>query len=172
MIYRFSSTKKIPKSLDECKQIDDVSANLWAWAERIDTIGLVYSIIVALIAFIAILVNYGFSYFLLALLAAPIVFIVSYAGFFAVSLILAALASITQNTCVSANVALYEASIDHPDQTTPQKAAPSVAFSAPKKVSFQTENSQVSSGKWECKNCLTYNNAEHTHCKECGKSRY
>lgn len=114
--------KQIPKTLAECTKGVATVDNLHAWAERLEnwgktllvlliTTGIVSTIIEGIsiadidedqvfITCLSSIIKWGFYAF------------VEYCLYHVLALLISALASITQNTIVSANVALYEATKD------------------------------------------------------------
>lgn len=141
-IFKGNSQKKVPKTLNECIKPDGVSMNLWSWAERLEKWGsvlfkliIVYGIIntiyscvtayqetviwgeedIAILAVFFAILKGSFIYTLYAFL--------EYCAYHAIALLLGALASIVQNTNISANLALYSTKaksgdkfIDEPDE--------------------------------------------------------
>ena len=120
------SQKKVPKTLNDCIKPDGVSSNLWIWAERLEKWGsvlfgliIIFGIInmistgvttyqeidilgdedAATLATVFAVLTSLFTYALYAFL--------EYCAYHAIALLIGALASIVQNTNVSANLALY-----------------------------------------------------------------
>lgn len=117
--------KRVPKTLNECIKPDGVSTDLWKWAERLERFGAIifYSIIIlgSIIA-IAIGVNVykgysvidedeailmSFLSIVISVFAFAISAFVEYCIYHSVALLIGALASIVQNTNISANLSLY-----------------------------------------------------------------
>ena len=106
-------TKRVPKSIKECREPNLVTETLWSWAQIVERIGaiafliwLVCGIISAFVVFFS--TDMDVFAFLGVELAAVISALAEFLAFRAVAVVIAALANITFNTSVSANVALYE----------------------------------------------------------------
>ena len=117
--------KAIPKNFEECYKTDKVTYNLWVWAERLERWGFRICIFMASIGAIqAILIGLGVSEFYDAynmtpeydsVLVAVFVCLVSWAfycflefcAYHILALLVGSLATIVQNTKITANVALY-----------------------------------------------------------------
>ncbi len=120
------SKKQVPKTLDECVQPDRVSTNLWVWAERIEKIGVI--VFVFLIVFgIINTISTGITTYrevdaigigdeaavatvlavFTSLFSTALYAFIEFCAYHAIALLIGALASIVQNTNVSANLALY-----------------------------------------------------------------
>ena len=100
--------KKIPKSLKECYASDSVTENLWIWCERLETIGKFFAIITVIatiITGIALAESTDGISIVIAIFAAPIAAFLEYISFHIVALLVGSLASIVQNTKISANIA-------------------------------------------------------------------
>lgn len=117
-----SSEKKVPKSLKECYATDNVSSHLWSWSNWLELwgrrvfgiliiVGIILTIGEAIIAadayedlvflsMISSLITWGWYAFL------------EYCAYHVLSLIIASLATIVQNTRITANVALYNVAKD------------------------------------------------------------
>ena len=107
--------KRVPKTLNECIAPDKVSSNLWSWSERIEKGGkIILGILIAVGLFDGISSGIkegelaGWISALIDFAIYGIIAAVEYCVTKAVSLLLGALASIVQNTNISANIALYE----------------------------------------------------------------
>ena len=120
------SQKKVPKTLNECIKPDGVSSNLWILAERLEKWG---SILLSLIIVFGIIntIFTGVSTYheidynrngdgaaretvfavITSLFTCAILAFLEYCAYRAVALLIGSLASIVQNTNISANLALY-----------------------------------------------------------------
>jgi hypothetical protein len=112
---------------------------------------------------------------------------IEYCAYHVLALLISALASITQNTIITANVALYEAAKNTsgfvPVQTTtaPTPVAAPTPVTAPTPVAAQTPvtnyynppvvKTASLNNMWVCKYCGTHNKNEYGQCKKCGKFR-
>ena len=102
--------KKIPKTFKDCYKTDNVTNNLWLWAERLETIGIVLAVIVGIAAFIIGIVMFEDSdggSLLISFLGAPVAAFLEYISFHIIALLIGSLASIVQNTRISADIALF-----------------------------------------------------------------
>ena len=113
--------RKIPKTLGECLEIDPLSKNLWDWAENLEKFGaiILLLIIIAGIVFTGLAVveaDYNGESLLWrgcsTLFTWVFYAIIEYCVYHALSLLMSALATIVQNTTISANVAAYKAGIE------------------------------------------------------------
>lgn len=155
------SNKQIPQNLSECTREDATATNLHYWSERLESwghfvfiflivIGIFSTVIdtytvaqadeeMALVTCFSSIIEWGLYAFL------------EYCAYHVLALLISALASITQNTIITANVSLYDAYQKHIVPTTTTEAAP------PK--------------MWVCKSCGTQNKDDYGQCKKCGKFR-
>ena len=108
--------KRIPQTLDECTQMNETASTLYAWSSKIDLIGQILFVLLLFVGAIVtitaissasddarlstVLINVG----IWALIA-----LFEYFVHHVVVLMIHGLASITQQTAVTADVALYEA---------------------------------------------------------------
>ena len=172
--------KPIPKNLSECIKPDATTTNLHLWAERLENWGKVLFIILIIVGIISTIadtievadsisedaavgtcistaINWGLYAF------------IEYCVYHVLALLISALASITQNTVVSANVALYEASQNHPETNPAQTASASKSVFSDRPTSFA--RTATPDGMWTCKNCNTNNSLNYGQCKKCGQNR-
>ncbi len=173
--------KKVPKTLSECTQSDATVDNLHAWAERLENWGAIFFVVLIIVGIIATVVetiqvadvneDMAFSAFLTSAITWGVYAFIEYCVYHALALLISALASITQNTMVSANVALYEAAKNAPASEKAPSAAPAPKQNKVDAISKMASNASASSGVWECKHCLTYNKYEASFCKECGQPK-
>lgn len=120
------SQKKVPKTLNDCIKPDGVSSNLWIWAERLEKWGSSLFVLIIIFGIINTISTGVTTYQEIDILGdedaatRATVFAVStslftyalyacleYFAYHAIALLIGALASIVQNTNVSANLALY-----------------------------------------------------------------
>jgi len=105
--------KKIPKNMDDCIKPDYVSTNLWCWCEWIEKWGkivfwvlIVAEIILSLEASIE-HKKIDIEIFIPSLLEAALYAFLEYCAYHVLALLVGALASIVQNTKITANISLY-----------------------------------------------------------------
>lgn len=107
--------KEIPRSLQDCTKMDGVSKSLWQWAKILETIAFVLfwlNAIAGLIVGIALgadAYDDGFWLFMAGFFGGLFAGVLAYLAFFVAALLVGSLASIVENTRVSADVALFEA---------------------------------------------------------------
>ena len=104
--------KKVPKSINECTQPNLVTQTLWSFAKIAERIGVISFFVTVILGALSALITAialadGVS-FLIIFGSSFISGIVDFFFFRFIAVIVAALANITFNTSVSANVALYE----------------------------------------------------------------
>lgn len=122
--------KRIPKTLNDCIVPDATVANLHFWAERLENWGNFLFralIVIGIISTIMEAVAAGdidealiFPTILTSAASWALYAFIEYCAYHVLALLISALASITQNTIISANVALLEAS-QHHKSTEPEK---------------------------------------------------
>ena len=190
--------KQIPRSLYECTQPDATASNLHLWSERLERWGkflfwflIVWGVISAIAASIHTEIEFYGSYnqytrerttfdwdlFVLSLVETGLYAFLEYCAYHVLALLVSALALITQNSIVSANVALYEAmyqaSKDNVDPDIPEPAATPAATAPVFRDQCPDFSKQVfkpaPDGMWGCKHCGTHNSLNYTQCKKCGK---
>ena len=132
MANMFSQREKVrvPENIKECTETDQMTLNLWSWARRLETWGIVLCVLIILVGIIISTVEanqvkevatslyssknvteFSFQIFFTEFIQYLFNGIVSYFVFHATALLIGALASIVQHTKISANVALmHEAS--------------------------------------------------------------
>lgn len=162
--------KQIPKTLNDCVKADATVANLHTWAERLErwgkflfwiliVIGVISTIFDTIDArdrgideelFVGVILTSAMSWALYAF--------IEYCAYHVLALLVSALASITQNTIISANVALLEASQHHKfTETTP---VPTANASVKKNTEPQKK----------CWACDTVQSAKNRICVKCGET--
>lgn len=197
-----NTTKTAPKTFDECIRINAVSENLWTWSERLEHWGKILFFILIIVGIIATYTTAIETQQLLdevynqvsplelakAGIEIPSVFdivvdnllkwglyaFLEYCSYHVLALLIGALASITQNTIISANVALYKASQNWTSPTSTQTAAGIVSSNPPVQSSNANAVQYVNHGSapvgmWTCQNCGTHNSLNYGQCKKCGK---
>ena len=118
------SIKQIPKSLAECHQPDATATNLHFWAERLERWGQrlfivliiagIISTVLDTMAMIDVNDDMVLSVFITSAITWALYAFIEYCTYHVLALLISALASITQSTIISANVALYEAAKNDP----------------------------------------------------------
>ena len=118
--------RKFPKSLRRCLEIDPVSANLWRWCQRLESLGLfLFWAIIGIgtiLAFTTAFVETGegrytdkefdFWLFVFNLAKTALYAYLEYIVYHVLALLIGSAASVVQNTKISADVALYRAAVD------------------------------------------------------------
>ena len=171
--------REIPKTLQECKQADETVINLHTWAERLENWGQILFyilIIVGAISTIIDTVNMGdinedlmLTTFFSSAISWALYAFIEYCAYHVLALLISALASITHNTHISANVALLEAS---KNANIPQeKAAPIVQPLETADGVYSDPKPAAVPGVWFCTHCGTQNKDAHGFCKNCGQYR-
>lgn len=120
------SLKRVPKTLNDCIKPDGVSSNLWIWAEKLEKFGYIFLVLIIIFGFIN-TIYLGVTTFqlvseignaslgsvatvfvvLTSLSTCAILAFLEYCAYHAIALLIGSLASIVQNTNISANLALY-----------------------------------------------------------------
>lgn len=168
---------EFPKSLNECTAYDEVSPEIELWSKRVKKTGLFIAIIVMIATVITaiVLISAGESAVVIYVLGGGFaVAFVEYGICWAISLLLAALASITYNTHVSAMVQLYS---NRPDVETVAKKFDSKMECDNSKDSDVTnlnDNTHTpvkaevyDDGKWVCPSCKKTNLPSNKVCWNC-----
>ena len=198
-------TKTVPKTLDECIQIDPVSQNLWTWAERLETWGKILFFIIIFAGIITTIVtgvetaeyletveHLKYDYYDNEVIKQPSVFDVvvasmlewalyaflEYITYHALALLMGALASITQNSVISANVAMLDASTNiRIPKSSPSNNEEDIKRDAPSISSVKQQVSQIpvkeksfDDGSWIC--TCGRRNASYISSCACGKSKH
>ncbi len=161
--------KTVPTSLKECYEVDEVSKKLsqWAdwlkiWGKRILIIMLVFGVFSTIedaIAMADIEEEMVVFTIITSLASWALYAFIEYCTYNAVSLLVLALATIVQNTKITACVSLYNAS----------KEEPVVAEEEPKttaEVKVVKEVTKETAHSWRCSNCGTMRTQ--SPCPNCG----
>ena len=108
-----NTEKRIPKSFEECYEIDSVSHDLWNWCEKVEKYGKIVYWILSVLAFLCAFYiadsEYGFDikvFIFIGVIAGAIISFI-YFLFHLVAIIIGSLASIVQHTKITADVSLY-----------------------------------------------------------------
>lgn len=148
IFYYNSKQQKAPEYLSDCTKIDSTSSELFDWSERVDRWArsvLWFNILGGLLSgLITLCIDENLWWIALTIVFACVIGgIVSYLLLHIISVLISALASIVNNTGVSARVALLEASVnpeipkEKPSAPTPSyKKPPSSKAQATKRVCF------------------------------------
>ncbi|MBQ3541982.1 MAG: hypothetical protein IJA45_02530 [Oscillospiraceae bacterium] len=200
--------KSIPNTLDECTRIDAVSNNLWIWSERLENWGRILFFLLVVIGIIStiaegvstheLLQELGkeidpqelaalgykipsvFDVVLVSLFMWGLYAFLEYCAYHVLALLIGALASITQNTIITANAALLTANMQPnipkttPQETTAKTNSATSTQAAPKSEpprKIVTRPTPPPPGMWQCKNCGTNNKDNYSQCKQCGQYR-
>lgn len=182
--------KEIPKNMDDCIKPDSVSTNLWVWCERLEKWGkilfwilfiggLIFSISSSIVekevvvreatywsdAKTEVRTTFDFELFIPLLLDTALYAFLEYCAYHIIALLIGALASIVQNTKITADIALYNTAKNESliFDTVPQTNNNPTLKTPPKK--------STTGNPWICKNCDTKNNPYALFCKNCGESK-
>ena len=125
-----NTEKKIPKNIDDCIKLDNTSKDLWFWCEQMERWGkilfwiiIISGIILSLISAIQInevtkgiyytytdtKTSFSFVLFITSLLDTALYAFIEYCTYHAIALLIGALARIVQNSKITVNIALYNA---------------------------------------------------------------
>ncbi len=171
-----TTEKKIPKSLKDCYVTDAVSYKLWYWSDWLEVWGgrvLIALIVIGIISIIAQAVQIAdinedlvFITVISSLVKWAIYVFIEYCAYNVLSLLIASLATIVQNTRITANVAIYNTAKE--EGILPEDSEDPITnsgYSLTKRARPRTD----SNGFWFCEECGTRNEAKALHCKDCGK---
>lgn len=103
--------KRIPKNFKDCYTNDSLTDSLWQWVKNLEKIGKIFAILFAIITIIisiAMFEDTDGASVVIGIFVAPIIAFLEYVSFHMIALLLASLASIVQNTKISANIELYK----------------------------------------------------------------
>ena len=157
-----------PKTVTECYAVSRLSLKLLELGNDIKKYGkilcycvIAFGVINALISAGVIevfsyedaMMETGFVMFLITLVTWGIYAFFVFLGYEILSMLLSAVATITQNSYVSANVALYEAFAKGTDESS---------------VNYNPNKQADASAEWVCKKCGTKNSPGVQMCKGCG----
>ena len=174
------SDKLIPKTLAECTQRDATVTNLHIWAERLESWGQILFVILIIIGIISTITDtvtmadidedMAFMTCITSAITWGIYAFIEYCAYHVLALLISALASITQNTIISANVALYEASGNTYAENSSQPTTSNSTTTA-KPIHTLGVRSTLVADKWICAHCKTSNSTNYSQCKKCGQYR-
>ena len=167
-------SKKVPQTLSECVKPDPTASNLHIWAERLESwgktlfilliiIGAITSVVLGVVAADA--AHYSdeilafLSAFFASALAWALIAFVEYLTYHVFALLTSALASIVQNTIISANVALLTASQEFSCEDSSEEL--------PEETLVSTAANPTDC--WICKSCGQHNKKTASFCVACGK---
>ena len=181
-----SIEENIPKTLNQCTQVDVVSQTLWNWAHRFDLWGKIIFYILIFIGIVSTIIDAVYTFYLLEeveyyeyILAVPgakvpVISSIIKWGFYAflvyiishmLALHFGALATLTQNSTITANVALFNSGPE-------PKVSKVDGDSASKHHQEQfTPPVPPAPGFWVCKACGTHNKDTYYQCKTCTQYR-
>ena len=176
------SEKQIPKTLSECTRPDATASNLHHWSEKLENWGQILFALIVVFGIIATIVetvnmvdineDMAFATAITSAATWALYAFIEYCAYHVLALLISALASITQNTIISANVALYEASKNCTDpipQQAPAQHTPIFSDKLTDSYSQTVNRTPVPDGMWVCQNCGTKNSLNYGQCKKCGK---
>lgn len=165
--------KQIPKTLSECIKSDSTATDLYRWSERLESLGYILFIILILVGIISTISNtsamvdleedMAFTTFFTSAITWTLYAFIEYCAYHVLSLLLRALASITQNTIISANVALLNANADS------NAAGGQPIIAEQKETKINTSSTIRNYGNYECGKCGASGPYE-GNCPNCGSS--
>ena len=189
------ATIKVPESREECLKPTRLVQNLWVWAERVETWGIILMVIWILfgifnaIAESQVLVEY-YSYpkqemnwglFFLSLVETGIAAVAIYLAAHATALLIASLASIVHNTRTSADLEIYrmwrkdsaaeeikEESKDLQEAEKSEKVVNILKIPKEQRQKDSVTPEQGADGKIICPVCKTEQRANRSVCYYCG----
>ncbi|MBE7036253.1 MAG: hypothetical protein E7403_03050 [Ruminococcaceae bacterium] len=138
----FEKERKFPASLEECKKVDSVSESLWTWVEWLKKWGKIILILLIVVGIISAVGKYNevneinvdsgvaMMSAVTSLLSWALYAIIEFFAYNALALLLSALASIVQDTRITANVALYRAAKDMGIKVGVETKSGKVSYSA------------------------------------------
>ena len=180
------NTKQIPKTLDDCIRENTVVSELRVWVERIEKWGIILLTILIIVGVVSTIIeavsvaeineDMVFPTIVSSLITWGFYAAIEYFAFQFFALLISALATITQHTVISAQVALFESTKNSTNPDNTKTDAPQAAKSAqetqPKtgdetiiKPIFNEDNS------WKCPACGRNNVATRTTCWCCDAKR-
>ena len=184
--------KEIPKNMEDCIKPDSVSSNLWGWCEWLEKWGkilfwvlivggLILSISTSIVekevvvreatywseAETELRKTFDFEIFIPLLLETALYAFLEYCAYHILALLIGALASIVQNTKISANVALYNTtynSIDKVLNNNQNENYTTTNKNDTETISPQTENK----GTVKIQSIVVSNISNNDKCSRCG----
>ena len=177
-IFSEASKKRFPKTAKDCIEPDYVSQSLWHWAqgiERYGKIALIITIILGILFFVISMASGDAATIGVAFLVVPIVTavaaIIEYLTYHTIALLIGALASLVQNTAISANIALLntnglsDASTEETEKAADETLSPESFVWHP--VSEATATS-IGETNIKCTNCHRVQFKGNKTCTQCG----
>ena len=183
MANMFSEEKKrsIPTSFHECVEKGKVDENLWVWAERLEKYGkflfwtlIVFGVVISFASSIAVepvqsaygfyedRSTFEFAVFIGSIIKWGLYAFLEYCAYHILALLVGSLASIVENTRISARIAMLKAV---PDNYVPE------SNKAIEDELIVSENDLLAMGPWRCANCDTQNPSKRKYCIKCGTSK-
>ena len=170
--------RNIPHSLEECTQTGETAAKLYQFASQLEKWGnrLLIILMIAGILFTIVniigLIDVNEALIIPTLISSVLSWSIYTAiAFFAYHLfaiLIRALASITENTTITANVALWEASKKAmPAKELPKKPQSAPAADQPAAPAAPPPPVVYEDGSWSCPNCGQKNLSTRTTCWRC-----
>lgn len=194
MANMFSGNQKktIPRTFEECYREDDVSSNLWLWGERIERFGkilLVILIIIGVVLAISTSIteqqieqegyyythtvtqkNFDSKNFFGVLFDYAVYAFIDYCAYHALALLICALASIVQNTNISANIALFNSNVCrekiNADSAKPSSRSAGKTADSAEPNPGSADKPTDEAHKWRCNVCG--NMISTSPCPHCG----
>lgn len=183
--------RRIPRTLNECLEQDGTATNLHCWSERLEELGQIVLVLMIIAGIIFTIIEAATAAkldeetvvptVLLSLMKWGLYAFLEYCIFTVFSLLLGALAKITQNTIISAKVALYESRRNECvcqetvlNATYSKEAAPkqSVVQKNTEKKEIATDGSpviaEICDGEKICPTCGTVQKLDRKVCWSCG----
>ena len=180
--------KRIPNSLAECTRCNETVTNLYSWAERLENWGEKLFVVLIIIGILSTIVNtvniievdedLVFVTAVTSIITWAIYAFIEYCTYHVLALLISALANITQNTIITANVALFDAAKKGDTQTYAEPSTVTNASTPNRAPVFRDApsdsyayNSLAPAGMWKCSHCGTNNKNDSGQCKKCGQFR-
>ena len=124
-MFKGKQNKVIPQSLDDCVKSDRIIDNLWIWAKRVETLGFILFIVLISIGVILSVIGgleaadiaktnsegtaAFFRTFIASILEFALYAFLEYCIYHVIALLIGSLASIVQNTKITADIAIFNA---------------------------------------------------------------
>lgn len=170
--------RNIPNSLEECTHTGETVSNLYRFASQLEKWGtrllivLMIAGVIFTIANTVSLIDVNEELIIPTLISSVLSWSIYTAiAFFAyhiLAMLIRALASITENTAITANVALWEASKKTiPAKDLPKKQQPDPTADQPAAPAAHTPSEVHKDGSWSCPNCGQKNLSTRTTCWRC-----
>ncbi|MBE7050839.1 MAG: hypothetical protein E7394_08800 [Ruminococcaceae bacterium] len=185
----FDSKKKVPDTLEECYVTDEISYNLWTWAERVELWGKKMAFVLIAIGLTTVVIQIlqmaeeyydeviVFTSVAVHIFKWGIYVFLEYCAYHMLALLIASLATIVQNTNITSNIALYkEAKGNFKNADTQNVTAEKKDFCGNKAESGYSllkmaKERNEEDGYWICKSCGRKNNINVYYCNDCGNHK-